>query len=261
MGAPRLDRKMLSDVEVAAYNLIFVMPKLSELLVRETGKADFVVSDTRGRERQISSLLVFMAEKEWSLTDPNILIALIRSMDKLYKGLAILHGEKTVGSCHRLDRLRQCQILRFLWRERHYGGNRHTACLRLGLGQVLPRGQLALPDRTRNGSYRLCSAGQEGPGIIDEEEAQRVTRLVAKSIEMLFSCGAYTEAMDAARETRASRILSPGGRMLEIKEKAAEIEVRFDAASPEHPVLAPGAFNRRSGRGDFRYLEQHERRV
>ena len=87
---------MLSDVEVAAYNLIVVMPKLSELLIRETGKADFVVSDSRGRDRQISSLRVFLAEKERSLTDPSIIITLIRSMDKLYNALAILHGEKSV---------------------------------------------------------------------------------------------------------------------------------------------------------------------
>ena len=68
--------------------------------------------------------------------------------------------------------------------------------------------------------------------IVNEEEAQRATRVVAKSIEMLFRCGAYTEAMDAARETRASRILAPKGRTLEIKEKAPEIEVKFDEARP-----------------------------
>ena len=96
-GGPSMDRKVLSDVEVAAYNLIFVMPKLSELLARETDKGEFVVSDGRGRERQINSLRVFVAERERSLTDPNILIALIRSMDKLYKALAVLHGEKNVG--------------------------------------------------------------------------------------------------------------------------------------------------------------------
>ena len=83
---------------------------------------------------------------------------------------------------------------------------------------------------------------KQAQAIVNEEDAQRATRIVAKSIEMLFRCGGYTEAMDAARETRASRILSPKGRTLEIKEKGAEIEVEFDEArsSCEHSTVPPG---------------------
>jgi hypothetical protein len=79
-GGSAMDRKVLSDVEVAAYTLIYVMPKLSELLSRETDKAEFVVSDARGRDWEISSLRIFVAEKERSLTDPNIVVGLIRSI-------------------------------------------------------------------------------------------------------------------------------------------------------------------------------------
>ena len=79
--------------------------------------------------------------------------------------------------------------------------------------------------------------------IVSEEEAQRATRVVAKSIEMLFRCGAYTEAMDATRETRASLILAPKGRTVEIKEKPADIEVKFDEAPPssEHATWSAGS--------------------
>ena len=123
-GGNAMDRKVLSDVEVAAYTLIYVMPKLSELLSRETDKGEFVVSDARGKDREISSLRIFVAEKERSLTDPNIVVvALIRSMDKLYKALAILHGEKNINIAIGSIDFWQCQVLRFLRREPHYRGN------------------------------------------------------------------------------------------------------------------------------------------
>ncbi len=234
-----VDRKALSDVEIAAYNLIVVMPKLSELLIRETGKAEFVVSDSRGRDRQINCLRVFMAENELSLTDPNIIIVLIRSMDKLYNALAILHGENSVtlaigpidsGNAKSFDFFGASAIMEEIGALLVDVWDRVKYCPENNLRYQIELAMLAIG---------FVARVKRAQAIIDEEEAQRVTRLVAKSIEMLLSCGAYTEVMDAARETRASRILSPGGRVLEIKEKAAEIEVRFDAASAEHPVWPP----------------------
>ncbi len=242
-GNPSLDRKMLSDVEVAAYNLMFVMPKLSELLVQDTGKGDFVVSDTRGRERQLSSLLVLVAEKERSLTDPNVLIALIRSMDKLYKGLAVLHGEKTVGIAIGSIDSGNAKSFDF------FGASAIMEEIDTLLASIWDWVKYCSEDSLRYQiELAMVAAGfvarvKRAHALVSEEEAQRATRVVAKSIEMLFRCGAYTEAMDATRETRASRILAPKGRMVEIKEKAAEIEVKFDEArtASEHSPWPSGA--------------------
>ncbi len=229
-GGPAMDRKVLSDVEVAAYNLIFVMPKLSELLARETDKGEFVVSDGRGRERQINSLRVFVAEKERSLTDPNILIALIRSMDKLYKALAVLHGEKNVGLAIGSINSGNAKSFDF------FGASAIMEEISSLLASVWDWVKFCSEDSLRYQiELAMVASGfivrvKKAQSIVNEEEAQRATRVVAKSIEMLFRCGAYTEAMDSARETRASRILVPKGRLLEIKEKGAEIEVKFDEA-------------------------------
>ncbi|MGO9486652.1 MAG: hypothetical protein ACLPX9_19100 [Rhodomicrobium sp.] len=229
-GGPSMDRKVLSDVEVAAYNLIFVMPKLSELLARETDKGEFVVSDGRGRERQINSLRVFVAERERSLTDPNILIALIRSMDKLYKALAVLHGEKNVGLAIGSIDSGNAKSFDF------FGASAIMDEISSLLASVWDWVKFCSEDSLRYQiELAMVASGfivrvKKAQSIVNEEEAQRATRVVAKSIEMLFRCGAYTEAMDSARETRASRILVPKGRPLEIKEKGAEIEVKFDEA-------------------------------
>ncbi len=61
--------------------------------------------------------------------------------------------------------------------------------------------------------------------MISEEQAQRTTRLVAKSIETLFRSGAYTEDMDAPREIRASKVLTPRTQLIEFKhEERAEVK-------------------------------------
>jgi hypothetical protein len=227
-NGPTLDRKMLSDVEVAAYNLIFVMPKLSELLARETDKGEFFIADERGKDQQIGSLRVLVAEKERSLTDPNILVALIRAMDKLYKALGVLHGEVSVslaigsidsGNAKSFDFFGASAIMKEIdtllagiWDWVKYCSDDNL------------RYQIELAMVAAGFAARIKST----QGFISEEDAQRATRTVAKSIEMLFRCGVYTEAMDAVRETRASRILAPKGRPMEIKEKVAEFEVKYD---------------------------------
>ena len=77
--------------------------------------------------------------------------------------------------------------------------------------------------------------------IVDEEEAQRATRLVAKSIEMLFRCGAYTEVMDATRESQGkpySFAWGPGaGYQGKSSRNRGQVRCRFRRASS----LAPGA--------------------
>jgi hypothetical protein len=239
-GGSALDRKVLSDVEVAAYTLIFVMPKLSEILSCETGNGEFVVSDARGRDREISSLRIFVREKERSLTDPNIVVGLIRSMDKLYKALAVLHGEKDInmaigsidsGDAKSFDFFGASPIveeidalLAGIWDWVKYASEDNLLY------------QIELAMMASGFAMRV----KQAQANVNEDDAQRATRIVAKSIEMLFRCGGYTEAMDAPRETRASSILSPKGRTLEIKEKGAEIEVEFDEArSPAGHSTAP----------------------
>lgn len=241
-GGSAMDRKVLSDVEVAAYNLIFVMPKLSELLSRETDKGEFVVSDARGRDREISSLRVFVAEKERSLTDPNVVVGLIRSIDKLYKALAILHGEKNISMAIGSIDSGHAKSFDF------FGASPIIEEIDALLVSIWDWVKYSPEDNLRYQiELAMVAAGfvmrvKRAQANLSEEDAQRATRIVAKSIEMLFRCGGYTEAMDAARETRASRILSPKGRTLEIKEKGAEIEVEFDDArsSAEHANVHAG---------------------
>ena len=52
-GEQAVNRKLISDVDVGAYNVIFVMPKLRELLTRETDKGELIIADSQGTEREI----------------------------------------------------------------------------------------------------------------------------------------------------------------------------------------------------------------
>jgi hypothetical protein len=241
-GGSSMDRKVLSDVEVAAYNLMFVMPKLSELLTHETDKGEFVVSDARGRDRQINSLRVFVAERERSLTDPNVVIALIRSMDKLYRALAILHGENNIGLAIGSIDSGNAKSFDF------FGASAIIEEIDSLLVSIWDWVKFCPEDNLRYQiELAMVAAGfvmrvKRAQATVNEDDAQRATRVVAKSVEMLIRCGAYTAAMDAEREGRASQILSPKGRTLEFKQKGEEIEVEFDDArhSSEHSAPSSG---------------------
>ncbi len=243
-GGQAVDRKLLSDIEVAAYNVIFVMPKLRELLTRETDKKELLTTDVRGKERQIKCMRVLVAEKERSLTDPSIIITIIRSMDKLYKSLCVFHGERSLslaigsidsGSAKSFDFFGATPVMEEanallvnVWdkvkycSEENYRHQIEIAMVAIGFVSRAKKAQ------TANG--------------VSEEQAQRSTRLVARSIEVLFRSGAYIEEMDTPREMRASQILAPKGRTIEFKEEAVDLEAASQAARPslEHAIRAAG---------------------
>ncbi|MGB8737430.1 MAG: hypothetical protein WCD20_15155 [Rhodomicrobium sp.] len=250
-GPHAVDRQILSGVEVAAYNVTFMMPKLVELLTRETDKGEFFVEDGLGRDRQIRGLRVLLAGKDRSLTDPNSAVLLIRSMDRLYKTLSILHGDNSIslaigsidsgstksfdifGAAAIIDEIRY--LLANVWDKVKYCGEENL------------RYQIELAMVAVGFAVRVKRA--QARNLVSEKEAQRITRHVAKAIEMLFRSGAYTEDMDAQRETRASRILTPKGRTMEFKSEP-EIEVKLESmraplCQPDRPYgsLIAGSLN------------------
>jgi|SRR5208337_88887 len=243
-GGQAVDRKLLSDVEVAAYNVIFVMPKLRELLARETDKGELIMTDGRGKERQVKCLRVLVAEKERSLTDPSIIITVIRSMDKLYKALCVLHGEKSVslaigsvdsGSAKSFDFFGASPVIEEIGALLVNVWDRIKYCSQENFRHQIEITMVAI-------GFVLRAKKAQAQNIVNEEQAQRTTRTVARSIEMLFRSGGYTEEMDAPREMRASRILTPKGSTIEFKEGGTDIEVEPDGARPslEHTARPAG---------------------
>jgi hypothetical protein len=239
-GGQTVDRKLLSDVEVAVYNVIFVMPKLREILARETDKGDLTVADRRGMERQVKCLRVLVGEQERSLTDPSTIVTVIRAMDKLYKAISMLHGGRGAGLAIGSIDSGSAKSFDF------FG----TSAIMEEIGALL----LNIWDRIKycaeeNRHFQIEIAmvavgfvarakKAQAQNIVDETQAQQVTRIAAKSIEILFHSGAYTEEMDAQRETRASRILAPKAPAIEFKEKDAGAEAERHGAGPSFDYLA-----------------------
>jgi hypothetical protein len=242
-GEQAVNRKLLSDVDVGAYNVIFVMPKLRELLTRETDKGELIIADSQGTEREIKRVRLLIAEKERSLTDPQIVINVIRSMDELYSSLSALHVDSGVnlaigsidsGSAKSFD---------------FFGAGDIMEDINALLINVWDRIKYAAEDNFRYQiEVAMMAAGfvsrikeAQAQQIIAEEQAQRTTRVVAKSIETLFRSGAYTEEMDAPREIRASQVLTPRTQMIEFKhEERAEVKRDDLRPSLEAAVPAPG---------------------
>ncbi len=247
-GEQAVNRKLLSDVDVGAYNVIFVMPKLRELLTRETDKGELIIADAQGTEREIKRVRVLIAEKERSLTDPQIVINVIRSMDELYGAVSSLHGEPGVslaigsidsGSAKSFD---------------FFGAGAVMEDVNTLLINVWDRIKFATEENFRYQiEVAMMAAGfmtrikdAQGQKGLGEEQAQRTTRIVSKSIETLFRSGAYTEEMDAPRDLRASQVLTPKTQMIEFKHEEPRVEakrddprVAFDAAAALSGGTAP----------------------
>jgi len=239
-GEQAVNRKLISDVDVGAYNVIFVMPKLRELLTRETDKGELIITDAQGTEREIKRVRVLIAEKERSLTDPQIIINVIRSMDELYSSLSALHldggvnlaiGSVDSGSAKSFD---------------FFGASNIMEDINALLINVWDRIKYAKEDNFRYQiEVAMMAAGfvtrikdAQSQQMIGEEQAQRTTRIVAKSIETLFRSGAYTEEMDTPRDIRASQVLTPRTQLIEFKqEERAEVK-REELRPALEPVAA-----------------------
>lgn len=233
-GEQAVNRKLLSDVDVGAYNVIFVMPKLRELLTRETDKGELIVADSQGTEREIKRVRLLIAEKERSLTDPHIIINVIRSMDELYTGLSSLHVDTGVnlaigsidsGSAKSFD---------------FFGASPIMEDVNTLLINVWDRIKYATEENFRYQiEVAMMAAGfvtrvkdAQAQQMIGDDQAQRTTRVVAKSIETLFRSGAYTEEMDAPREIRASQVLTPRTHMIEFKHEERAAEAKREELRP-----------------------------
>ncbi len=241
-GEQAVNRKLLSDIDVGAYNIIFVMPKLRELLTRETDKNELIIADSQGTEREIKRVRLLIAEKERSLTDPQIVINVIRSMDELYSALSALHvdggvslaiGSIDSGSAKSFD---------------FFGASDIMEDIGTLLTNVWDRIKYTTEDNFRHQiEVAMMAAGfvtrikeAQAQQILPEEQGQRMTRSVAKSIETLFRSGAYTEEMDSPREIRASQVLTPRTHMIEYKhEERAEAKRDDMRPSLESAAASP----------------------
>src|SRR5271165_240464 len=184
-GEQAVNRKLISDVDVGAYNVIFVMPKLRELLTRETDKGELIIADSQGTEREIKRVRVLIAEKERSLTDPQILINVIRSMDELYGAVSALHGDTGVslaigsidsGNCKSLDFFGAGAIVEEINRLliNVWDGIKHAT-------EENFRYQIEVAMMAAGFVARIKDA--QAQKILGEEQAQRMMRVVSKSIE------------------------------------------------------------------------------
>jgi hypothetical protein len=227
-GEQAVSRKLMSDVDVGAYNVIFVMPKLRELLTRENDRDQLIVTDAQGNETEIKRLRLLVAERARSLTDPQLIINILRSIDEFYEGMVTLHGGKaaglTIGSIDSgstksfdmfgaetiMDEI--STLLTAVWDRIKYSSEENF------------RYQIEVAMMAAGFISRVKEA-QSG-AVINEEQGQRVTRSVAKAIETLFRSGAYTEDMDEIRDVRASSFLVPKTQLIEYRREEGRVEFK-----------------------------------
>ncbi len=229
-GEQAMNRKLLADVDIGAYNIIFVMPKLRELLTRETDKGELIIANPDGTEGELKRVRVLIAEKERSLTDPQVIVSVIRSMDELYDAVSALHPEAPVklaigsidsGSAKSFDFFGTAAVMEDVnvllvnvWDRIKYAAEENF------------RYQIEVAMMAAGFITRIKDA--QAQNMLGEEQAQRIIRGAVKSIETLFRSGAYTEEMDTPRDVRASRVLAPKAQMIEFRHDDQSADVKRD---------------------------------
>ncbi len=244
-GEQATNRKLLSDVDIGAYNIIFVMPKLRELLTRETDKGELIITGADGAEREMRRVRLFIAAKEHSLTGVQTVVNVMRSMDELYEAVSMLHGVSDVrltigsidsGSAKSFDFFGEGSImddvnalLIDVWDRIKYSAEENF------------RYQIEVALMASGFTGRVNNA--QSQRLLSEDHAQRMTRTVCKCIESLFRSGAYTEEMDAPREIRASEFLAPRTHLIEFKheEQGMDDKREHQRPAPVSPSGAPDA--------------------
>ena len=247
-GDQGVSRKTLADLDVGAYNVIYVMPRLRELLIRETESDELTIADSAGSETQMRRLRIMLAERPRALTDPQVLVGVIRSVEEIYEALSTLRrndgtrlviGAMDAGDAKSID---------------FFGASALIEEMQSLILDVWDRLKYSTQENYRYQiEVALMAAGFVGAvnesrtaAGISEEEGQRVTRRVAKAIEALFKAGAYTPEMDEPRDVRASDVLAPKREMLEYKaeERPGDPadERRGDELAPDkiEPMLRGG---------------------
>lgn len=227
-GEQAVSRKIMADVDVGAYNVIFVMPKLRDLLTRENDREQLIIADSNGKDQEIKRLRLLIAERERSLTDPHIIINVIRSIDEFYEGMAALRGGDSVGMSVGSIDSGSTKSFDF------FGSTTIIDEIHGLLLSVWDRIKYAAEDNFRyQVEVAMMAAGfinrvkdAQSGGRVSEEQGQRITRSVAKAIETLFRSGAYTEEMDATRDVRASDYLVPKTQLLEYRREDVRVEFK-----------------------------------
>lgn len=247
-GEQGVSRKVLADLDVGAYNVIYVMPRLRDLLIRETESDELTIADSSGAEKQMRRLRVLLAERPRALTDPQVLVGVIRSVEEIYEALGTLRRKEDTSLVIGAMDAGDSKSIDF------FGASALIEEIQTLILDVWDRLKYSTQENYRYQiEVALMAAGfssavneSRAADGITEEEGQRITRRVTKAIEALFKAGAYTPEMDEPREVRASDVLAPKREMLEYKAEERPNDPvddrRADDAAPEkvEPMLRGG---------------------
>jgi len=235
-GEQGASRKMLADLDVGAYNVIYVMPRLRDLLIRESESEELTISDSAGADTRMRRLRILLAESPRALTDPQVLVGVIRSVEDIYDALSTLRRNESTSLVIGAMDAGDAKSIDF------FGASDVVEEIQTLILDVWDRLKYSTQENYRYQiEVALMAAGFVGAvnesrqaDAISEEEGQRITRRVAKAIEALFKAGAYTPEMDEPRDVRASSVLAPKREMLEYKAEERPKGVSDDRRGEEY---------------------------
>jgi hypothetical protein len=238
-GEQSVSRKLLSEVDVGAYNVTFVMPKLRDLLTQDGGRDTLSIDDSAGAQHEMKRLRIMAAETEQSLSDPSAVIAIVRSMSELYDALSSIYGATGVNLAIGAIDSGGGKTFDF------YGAAHVMEALDDLFANVSNRVRHGAEDNIRHqiemgmmtSAFVAKVKEAQNSHLVSDDQGQRLTRLAAKAIETLLRNGGYMEDMEGIHDVKASQFLTPRLQPLEYQEEPRVDSRRDDIRDAE---IKPG---------------------
>lgn len=233
-----ISRKMVADIDVGIYNILYVMPKIRDVLDRESDRPELYLTAPGEAPREVVRLRVLVGDKTRPLVEVAGVVAVIQAVDQIYEHIAALsrsaYAPLTLGAVDSSEVkafdffgmpglvAEVNQLLIGVWDRIKYASHEDL------------RYQIEIALMAVGFERRVQAAVAEA--AFSADDGQAIERQVLTALESFFRNGAYTEEMDRIREVRASQVLKAREDLIEYRP-----EEQGRAGVPPYPQKAGGA--------------------
>lgn len=228
-------QKTIGNIDVGLYNILFVMPKLQELLARGTDQEGMVVTSNDGAKLPVKRLRMMISENSVGLTQTVVMTNVFKAVEEFYEVLFPLHKTSYVPLSIGAMDSGSAKVIDF------FGVDEVMKDMTEVLAAVWHRVKYSMVDNFRYeiqvsvSCVEFYSRLEEAKRakLVTQEDVQRIVHTIAKSIEVIFRNGAYTEDMNKVDDMRASAVLQ---RRMDAMEQRKERAVETPPEAPAENV-------------------------
>lgn len=255
--------KAIGTIDVGLYNVLFVLPKLKHLLARQNETESMFVTSSDGSQRAVKRLRMMVSENSSGLTQTVVLTNVLKAVEDFYEVLFPLHKTSyvplSVGGVDSGD----VKVVDF------FGVDDVVTDMTEVLADVWHRVKYSMIDNFRYEIqvsvsciefYGRLEAAKRSK-LLSQEDVQRIVQTIAKSVEVIFRSGAYTDEMNQVDDMRASSVLRRRTEVMEQQSQQATAQTEAQGDNVEMFRGPAAVKQRRAGANAGNGAQNHKPRA